>query len=158
MNRPWRVVASSDIQSKHGGFYGLYLGGWMFINGLIQQLAFLKVVLDTEMPILKCPAPKMTMQACKTLIDIPEDDAATYEGAARMIRNSYQTYYYLRTFDMIWESSKTAPLFFRPIVRSFDRSDVRSNIQCLDRLPHRKKTHMYFEIWSNQVKPGVFRG
>ena len=44
------MVASSDIQSKHGEFYGLYFGGWMFMNGLIQRLAFLKVVLDTQMP------------------------------------------------------------------------------------------------------------
>jgi|SouAtlMetagenome_1021521.scaffolds.fasta_scaffold14301_1 hypothetical protein len=43
------MVASSDIQSKHGEFYGLYFGGWMFMNGLIQQFAFLKVVLDTQM-------------------------------------------------------------------------------------------------------------
>ena len=74
------MVASSDIQSKHGGFYGLYFGGWMFMNGLIQQLAFLKVVLDTQMP-----RSQNDYASCKTLIDIPDDDATTYEGAASMI-------------------------------------------------------------------------
>eukprot|EP00959_Pyramimonas_sp_CCMP1952_P434049 9089502-Pyramimonas_sp.AAC.1 len=84
----------------------------------------------------------MTVQGSKTLIDIPDEDATTHEGAASMLRNSHQTCRTFRTFDVIRESKQNVP-FFK------SGTDVQSNIQCLDRLPHRTKTHMYLEERSN---------
>ena len=81
------MVASSDIQSKHGEFYGLYFGGWMFMNGLIQQFAFLKVVLDTQMarsqnPVktLICSTPLSSADASCRRIRAIFHDIREYKG------------------------------------------------------------------------------